>query len=127
MLSQQSTAFSSSSASLSGTDNSLSFDEGQLDQELSDEDGLLLDQSVFKRLFHLHLFKALLFKAKASTKLDTADTGPVGTMTEQDLAELLFSETATETDAIPVPPLFLDIIQRQWASPEAHPNMTSYE
>lgn len=77
LLSQQSASSSSSSlASLSGAYKSLSFDEGQLEQELLDEEGLLPDQPVFRRLFCPHLFKALLFKAKASTKLGTADTRP---------------------------------------------------
>lgn len=78
LLSQQSASSSSSLASLSGADKSLSFDEGQLEQELLDEEGLLPDQPVFRRLFRPHLFKALLFKVKASTKLGTADTRPEG-------------------------------------------------
>lgn len=107
-LSQQSAASSSSSASVSGTNETLSFDEGHLDRELSDDEGLLPDQPVFKGLFRPHLFKTLLFKAKVSTKLGSADTRPGGSITEQDPADLLFSEPVTETDAILMPPLFLD-------------------
>lgn len=91
-----------------------------MEQELSEEEGLSLEQPVFRGLFRPHLFQALLFKAKASTKLGTADTEPGGSLTEQDPADLLFAEPATETDAIPAPPLFLDMIQRQWASPGSH-------
>lgn len=124
LLSQQS---DSSSASPSETDDSESLDEGQLDQELSDEEGLFLDQPVFKGLFRPHLFKALLFKAKASMKLGTATSRPERSMAERDPADLFFSEPATEMEAIPAPPLFFDMIQRQWASLGTYSNTTIRE
>lgn len=109
------------------TEEYRSFKERQMEQELSEEEGLSPEQLIFRGLFRPHLFKALLFKAKASTKLGTADAKPGGSLTEQDPADLLFAEPATETDTIPAPPLFLDMIQRQWASLGSHPNTSSYE
>lgn len=86
----------------SGTNDSLSIEAGQLEQELSEEEGLIPDQPIFKGLFRPHLFKALLFKAKNSIMLGT-NTSPEGALVEQDPAELLFSEPTTETEAIPAP------------------------
>lgn len=44
-----------------------------------------------------------------------------------DPTELLFSEPMAETEANPVPQLFMDIIQCQWDSSGAYPNATSFE
>lgn len=40
---------------------------------------------------------------------------------------MLFSEPFTETEDIPAPQLFLDMIQRQWESPGTYPNLSSYD
>lgn len=113
-----------SSASSIRSDDSISMEEGQIDQELSEEEGLIPDQPVFKGLFRPHLFKALLFKSKSSTSLGTNSTRPDNSTGEQDPTELLFSESMMEAEPIPAPQLFMDMIQHQWASPGAYTNPT---
>lgn len=81
-------------------------EEGQIDQELSDEEGLTPDQPVFRGLFRPHLFKALPFKAKSSTHLGVNISGNDNVSGEQDTTNLLFSEPMMEAEAVPAPPLF---------------------
>lgn len=59
---------SDSSESPSEMEDFLSMGEDQWEQELSEEEGLLLDQPTFKGLFRSHLFKPLLIKAKSLLK-----------------------------------------------------------
>lgn len=79
-----------SSASSEGSEGSVSMEEGQIDQELREEEGLTPDQLVFKGLFSSHLFKALLFKAESSTHLGVNTSREDNVVGEQDPPGLLF-------------------------------------
>lgn len=41
--------------------------------------------------------------------------------------DLLFSEPTAEAEVIPLPKLFVDVVQRQWTAPLAGPNPTSVD
>lgn len=84
--------------------------EEDSDQELSDEEGTTPNQAVFKGLFRPHLSKALLFKAESSIHLGANTSRADNVIGEQDPADLLFSESMMEAEAIPAPLLFMDII-----------------
>ncbi|XP_058049789.1 uncharacterized protein LOC131203498 [Ahaetulla prasina] len=116
---------SDSSDSPSEAESSPSMEDEQWDQELSEEEGFLPEQPMFKGLFRPHLFKALLSKAKAVTKQGLI--GEQGACPEQDPADMLFSEPTVETETVPAPKLFLDMIKKQWEAPAALPNMSSLE
>ncbi|XP_058017916.1 lamina-associated polypeptide 2-like [Ahaetulla prasina] len=116
---------SDSSDSPSEAESSPSMEDEQWDQELSEEEGFLPEQPMFKGLFRPHLFKALLSKAKAVTKQGLL--GEQSACPEQDPADMLFSEPTVETETVPAPKLFLDMIKKQWEAPAALPNMSSLE
>ncbi|XP_058020135.1 uncharacterized protein LOC131188700 isoform X2 [Ahaetulla prasina] len=116
---------SDSTDSPSEAESSPSMEDEQWDQELSEEEGFLPEQPMFKGLFRPHLFKALLSKAKAVTKQGLL--GEQGACPEQDPADMLFSEPTVETETVPAPQLFLDMIKKQWEAPAALPNMSSLE
>ncbi|XP_058024086.1 lamina-associated polypeptide 2, isoforms alpha/zeta-like [Ahaetulla prasina] len=116
---------SDSSDSPSEAESSPSMEDEQWDQELSEEEGFLPEQPMFKGLFRPHLFKALLSKAKVVTKQGLI--GEQGACPEQDPADMLFSEPTVETETVPAPKLFLDMIKKQWEALAALPNMSSLE
>ncbi|XP_058025844.1 uncharacterized protein LOC131191579 [Ahaetulla prasina] len=116
---------SDSSDSPSEAESSPSMEDEQWDQELSEEEGFLPEQPMFKGLFRPHLFKALLSKAKAVTKQGLL--GEQSACPEQDPADMLFSEPTVETETVPAPKLFLDMIKKQWEAPAALLNMSSLE
>lgn len=99
----------------------LSDEEGQKELELSEDEGMAPDHPTFMGLFRPALFKSLLFKAKNIVRMGADPTTSDSTLGLADPSELLFSEPATENEVIPSPKLFLDVVQRQWDLPGAHP------
>lgn len=92
-------------------------EEGEIrDADLSEDQGMALKQPAFSGLFQLSLFKSLLFKAKTSAKLE-AKASSTTIHAQPTSAETLFSEQITEAETVPAPNLFVDVVQRQWASP----------
>lgn len=85
--------------------------EGELQGEgdFSDYEWEPLCILVFKGLFNPALFKPFLAKAHSAALLGKDSAS-------QEQGEQEGTEQATETDAIPIPRMFLDVIKRQWAS-----------
>lgn len=71
------------------------------------------DQPAFAGLFRPSLFKSLLFKAKNTARLGTHLPSPDPTSETVDDMDSLFSEPTTEAEVVPLPRLFLDVVQRQ--------------
>lgn len=59
--------------------------------------------------------------------MGTDSTRPENSQGEADPTELLFSEPMAETEAIPAPQLFMDMILRQWVSLGAYSNHTLFD
>lgn len=81
--------------------------------EFSEDEGLTPDQPVFTGLFHPTLFKSLLFKARNSTHLGMDHSGPEAPVASTDITEPLFSEQTMKAEVIPLPQMFIDVVQRQ--------------
>ncbi|KAG8131809.1 hypothetical protein E2320_009712, partial [Naja naja] len=81
----------------------LSGDEDQKELILSEDEGLAPDSPGLHRALSPALFKSLLYKAKTIAHMGAEPRLP-------DPNELLFSETTTESEEIPSPKLFLDVI-----------------
>lgn len=87
--------------------------------EVSEDEGLPPDQPAFTGLFPQALFKSLLFKA--------VNTAQLGTSAQPDPPAVpgslnpLFAEPPKPVTAISTPPLFLDVIRKQWSSPVSAP------
>lgn len=92
--------------------------------DLSEDEGLPPEQPAFTSLFLQALFKSLLFKA-----VNAAQVGPgsseVVLPSSQGSLNPLFAEPASPVDSIPAPPLFLDVVRKQWSSPGSAPTPTS--
>lgn len=91
------------------------------DAALSDDEGLIPDQSPFIGLFNPQLFRSLLFKAIATTRLGEIPPA-VSTPSTSDPASALFAEPVVAPETVPAPKLFLDVLQRQWSLPGAGPS-----
>lgn len=73
------------------------------EQELSADEGLVMEAPSFPGLFKPAMFKFILFKAKASTQVSVT-TGPdPGTKAAQDLSEGLFAEQVPIQEIVPSP------------------------
>lgn len=79
--------------------------------ELSEDEGLPPEQPAFTGFFPLALFKSLLFKA-----VNTAQHGSNPAESQAGLNPV-FAEPTRPVDSTPVPPLFLDVVRKQWSSP----------
>lgn len=77
---------------------------------ISDDKGLSLEQPVFIGLFPPAIFKSLLFKVSNVVQLGSPATREAPPPSHEVLNPL-FSELTKPVDAIPVPHLFLDVVQ----------------
>lgn len=85
------------------------------DSGLLDDENLPPDQPAFTGLFPQSLFKSLLFKAVNSARLSSPIADPVPVSSSGSL-DLMFAEPSRPVTSIPTPPLFLDVVKRQWSS-----------
>lgn len=97
-------------------------EEGQKNLQLSEDEGLIPDQPAFAGLFCLSLFKPLLFMAKNTARLGAIPATSDPALELANPADSLFPEPTTETEVVPAPKLFIDVVQRQWASPGSGPS-----
>ncbi|XP_058037681.1 uncharacterized protein LOC131197525 [Ahaetulla prasina] len=98
-------------------------DEGDLrDQNLSEDEDLVPDQPSFVGLFNPQLFRSLLHKAKVTTRLGVTHTAPDPTSGTTDPPLDLFSVPVIESEEVPAPKLFVEVVDRQWTTPIAGPN-----
>lgn len=91
-----------------GSQSDISEEEGQLDLDLSDDEGISPDLPVSSGLFQPGLLKSLLFKAKNMANLGT--TPPVSSDHPQGQKDPLFEESTSETEVIPSPQIFVDAV-----------------
>lgn len=94
--------------------------------DLLEDEGLPPEQLAFMGVFPQALFKSLLFKAVSTAQLGYVHTEPSPTSAPGSLNPL-FAEPAKPVTSIPMPPLFLDVIKKQWASPGASPAPSSMD
>ncbi|XP_034278399.1 uncharacterized protein LOC117668538 [Pantherophis guttatus] len=95
------------------------------DLELSEDDDLPPEQPAFTGLFPQALFKSLLHKAIATAQLSSPSPLPVSDSAPKGTLNPLFAEPARTVDTISTPPLFLDVIKKQWSSPGSAPTPTA--
>lgn len=88
------------------------------EQDLSEDEDMSPDQPSFVGLFKPQIFCSLLHKAKTTTRLGILDPAAE----EVDHSLPLFQEPTFETEEVPAPKLFRDVIQRQWTAPISGPN-----
>lgn len=98
---------------------SLSGEEAR-DGDLSDDEDLAPDQPSFVGLFKPQLFRSLLHKAKLTTQLGSSQ--PSSSQGDTAAAVPLFEEPVIETEEIPGPRLFREVLRKQWATPASGPN-----
>lgn len=108
----------------SASQDSLSEGEIPVDQDLSEDEGLEPDQPSFVGLFRPQMFRSLLYKARAVTKLGGSQPSATSTVPTPDLASALFQESTVQAEVIPAPKLFSDVVNRQWAFPSTGPSQT---
>lgn len=91
------------------------------ERDLSDDEDLAPDQLSFVGLFKPQLFRSLLHKAKLTTRLGAppAPSNPGG---DTGSSLPLFEVPEIETELIPGPQLFKDVLKKQWSSPASGPN-----
>lgn len=89
----------------------------------SGEQGLS-DQPAFTGLFPQALFPSLLFKVVNIAQFTSEASPPPSTPAPGSL-DPLFAEPAKPVMAIPTPPLFLNVIKKQWVSPGSAPSPSS--
>lgn len=92
-----------------------------IDQELSDDEGLEPDQPSFVGLFKPQMFRSLLHKAQVTTGLGIPPTNPQPQPSASTFSSALFELPAVQTEIVPAPKLFLDVLQRQWKNPSTGP------
>lgn len=92
--------------------------------ELSEDEGLPPDQPAFTGLFPQSLFKSLLLKAINTAQLGSTSE-PAPPQSGPGSFNSLFTEPAKAVTYIPTPPLFLEVLKKQWASPGSAPVLTS--
>ncbi|XP_032068578.1 uncharacterized protein LOC116505453 [Thamnophis elegans] len=101
------------------SESSILEDPDQEEQELSEDEDLPPDAPAFSGLFKPSLFKSILHKAKNTTQVGTkpktmqgtSDSAPVNPNAS------MFNVQAPQQELVPVPDLFMDVIQSQWAQP----------
>lgn len=89
-------------------------DKGHRDPDLSEDEDMVPDPPAFTELFLPSLFKPLLHRARSTTKLGVQTAPPEVSL---DPADGLFQEPNLMQEEIPVPRLFIDVIQKQWDHP----------
>lgn len=94
--------------------------------DLSEDEGLPPEQPSFMGLFPQVLFKSLLFKAVNTAQLGSSTPEPAPTPAPGSLNPL-FAEPSRSVTSIPMPPLFLKVIKKQWAWPGAAPVSSSMD
>lgn len=99
---------------------SISEHEEVPESALSDDEGLIPDQSPFICLFKPQMFRSLLFKAIATTRLGEFPSTAAAPST--DPATALFAEPTVAPETILAPKLFLDVLHRHWGLPGAGPS-----
>lgn len=92
-------------------------EEDPPDFDLSEDEGLPLDQPTFMGLFLQALFKSLLHKAVTTAQLGSPSPPSAPLTAAQGTLNPLFAEPSRPMDYILTPPLFLNIIRKQWSSP----------
>lgn len=95
--------------------------------DLSEDEGLPPDQPAFTGLFPQALFKSLLFKAVNTAGLRPPFPAQMPTPAAHGALDPLFAEPPKAVDSIPTPPLFLDVIRKQWISPGAAPTPSTMD
>lgn len=90
--------------------------------DLSEDEDLAPDQPSFVGLFKPQLFRSLLHKAKLTTRLGSTSSQPSSSQTDTTPAVPLFEEPVIETEEIPGPSLFREVLRKQWAAPASGPN-----
>lgn len=93
-----------------------------LDQDLSEDEDLSPDQPAFVGLFKPHLFRSLLHKAKITTGLGSPRPLPTNAGEGSSSSVPLFEEPTVDSEEIPGPKLFRDLLQRQWSAPASGPS-----
>ncbi|XP_034296649.1 uncharacterized protein LOC117679126 [Pantherophis guttatus] len=93
-----------------------------MDQDLSEDEDLGPDQPAFVGLFKPQLFRSLLHKAKAITGLGSSQASSVNTGEGPSSSIPLFEVPTIESEEIPGPKIFRDVLQRQWAAPASGPS-----
>ncbi|XP_034289304.1 uncharacterized protein LOC117675085 [Pantherophis guttatus] len=112
-------SYQSDQGSLAGAD--------LLDQEMSEDEDLAPDQPAFVGLFKPQLFRSLLHKAKITTGLGISRPSESNPKEGTSTAVPLFEEPSIETEEIPGPGLFKDVLQRQWSSPASGPSPSAVD
>lgn len=91
------------------------------DPDLSDDEDLSPDLPSFVGLFKPQMFRSLLHKAKLTTGLGSPPPAPSsGEGTSQSIP--LFEEPTIESEEIPGPKLFREVLTKQWSTPASGPN-----
>lgn len=101
-------------------------DVDSCEPDLSDDEGLPPEQPAFSGLFPQALFKSLLYKAVNTVQLGSTVPESISPPVQGKLNPL-FEEPAKSITSIPTPPLFLDVLKRQWASPGSAPLPSSMD
>ncbi|XP_034281058.1 uncharacterized protein LOC117670189 [Pantherophis guttatus] len=98
-----------------------------LDQEMSEDEDLAPDQPAFVGLFKPQLFRSLLHKAKLTTGLGVSRPSEISPKEGPSTSVPLFEEPIIESEEIPGPKIFRDVLQRQWSSPASGPSPNSLD
>lgn len=80
------------------------------------DESAVTDKLAFTGLFKHNSIKTILNKAKNTTHLGVSATDQT-TVEPKDHSEGLFDEPVVPQEIIPVPKLFLNVVQCQWAQP----------
>ncbi|XP_039180626.1 DBIRD complex subunit ZNF326 isoform X2 [Crotalus tigris] len=97
-------------------------DDEQTEQEMSEDENLSPDLSPFMSVFNPALFKSLLHKARSTAQIGSEGAPQAEPSTNQGPTSQVFSEPTFTQQDIPCPPLFLNIVQRQWEAPGTFPS-----
>ncbi|XP_070605557.1 uncharacterized protein [Erythrolamprus reginae] len=116
-----------SSASSIHSQKSLWDDEEQTEPVASEVKGAAPDRPVFTGLFNHALFKTLLYKAKATAGIGADPAASDTSLGLSDPSSLVFSEFVTKQDEIPMPKLFLDVVQQEWALLGPQPTLSEMD
>lgn len=92
---------------------------------LEDEE-LPPEQPAFTALFLQAIFKSLLHKAINTAQLGSSSTETAPSSSHDDINPL-FVEPSRPVDSIPILPLFLDVVKKQWTMPGSVPVPSSMD
>lgn len=113
------------SPAYSQDDQSSVSEEGEIrEANLSADEGMAPEQPAFSGLFQPSLLKSLLFKAKTSGNFRTKSLA-AAVRPQTVSAETIFSVQTTKAETVPTPKIFVDLVQRQWASTTSGPMPSS--